>query len=90
VLIQPIIRDSGTIRGYRITRGCGRKTIKKALFMSVLSVIRKENSHLNVFYKSLINKGKSKMTAYIACMRKLIVHLNGLIRKEYYENIFIN
>lgn len=81
----PIARDSGTIKGYRTTRGCGRKTIKKALFMSVLSMIRKDNSHLNIFYKNLINKGKSKMTAYVACMRKLIIYLNSLIKKEYYE-----
>lgn len=84
----PIARDSGTIKGYRTTKGCGRKTIKHTLFMSLLSIIRKKDSHLRSFYNSLINKGKTKKSAQVACMRKFIIYLNSLIKKEYYEKFY--
>jgi transposase len=80
----PIARDSGTLKGYRTTKGNGRKTIKQTLFMSVLSTIRKKDSLLNIFYNSLLKKGKGKMIAMVACMRKLVIYLNSLMKKEYY------
>ena len=80
----PIAKDSGTLKGYRTTKGNGRKTIKHTLFMSMLSIIRKKDSHLNLFYNSLLKKGKTKMVAMVACMRKLIIYLNSLMKKEYF------
>jgi transposase len=80
----PIARDSGTIKGYRSSKGTGRQIIRKALFMAVLSSVRKDNSYLNIFYKSLVQRGKKKMVAMVACMRKLVIYLNSLIRNEYY------
>jgi hypothetical protein len=38
----------------------GRKIIKRTLFMSVLSTIRKKDSYLNIFYSSLLKKKKQK------------------------------
>jgi len=83
----PIARDSGTIKGYRTTKGCGRKNIKHTLFMSMLSILRKKDSHLQYFYNSLINKGKTKKSAYVACMRKFIIYLRGLMKKDFYKNV---
>jgi transposase len=79
----PIAKDSGTLKGYRTTKGNGRKTIKHTLFMSVLSIMRQKDSVLNIFYNSLLKKGKNKMIAMVACMRKLAIYLNSLMKKEY-------
>jgi transposase len=78
----PTAKDSGTIKGYRSTRGTGRQIIKKALFIITLSQIRKKDSHLNIFYKSLIKRGKKKMVAIVACMRKFVIYLNSILKKE--------
>jgi transposase len=81
----PIAKDSGTLKGYRTTRGNGRKTIKHTLFMSVLSIIRQKDSILSAFYNSILKKKKSKMIAMVACMRKLAIYLNSLMKKEYFS-----
>jgi transposase len=80
----PIAKDSGTLKGYRTTKGTGRKIIKKALFMSMLSILRKKDSHLNLFYNSLLKKGKKKMVAMVSCMRKQVIYLNSLMKEEYF------
>ena len=81
----PIPKDSGTIKGYRTTKGTGRTIIKKALFIIILSKIREKDSYLNNIYNKLIKKEKKKKVAIIACMRRFIIYLNSLIKKEYYE-----
>lgn len=78
----PIAKDSGSIRGYRTTKGTGRNIIKKALFIIILSKIREQNSYLNNIYNKLIKKGKKKKVAIIACMRKFIIYLNGILKNE--------
>jgi transposase len=78
----PLARDSGTIKGYRSARGTGRQIIKKTLFIVMLTQIRGKDSHLNIFYRSLVGRGKAKKAAIVACMRKFIIYLNGLLRKE--------
>jgi transposase len=81
----PIPRDSGTIRGYRTTRGGGRKIVKEALFIVTLSLIRDKDTVLGKFYSRLLARGKKKMVAIVAVMRKLIVYLNSLLRREFYS-----
>jgi transposase len=76
----PINDDSGTIKKKRITRG-GRRSIKARLFMPILSVAYR-NAKLNKFYQRLLKKGKTKKAALTAVMRKILVILNALIRKN--------
>ena len=83
----PIPRDSGTIKGYRTTKGTGRIIIKKTLFIIILSKIREKDSYLNNVYNTLIKKGKKKKVAIIACMRRFIIYLNSLMKKECYGGI---
>jgi transposase len=82
----PVCKDSGTSRGYRGTRGTGRHIIKKALFIVLLSHIRYDNSILSKFYSKLLRRGKPKKVAIVACMRKFIIYLNSLLRKEIGNN----
>jgi transposase len=78
--VAPINRDSGTYRGKRMTGG-GRRDLRARLFMPTLSAIR-FNPAIGNFYRRLLNKGKAKMTAVIAAMRKLLTILNLMIARN--------
>jgi transposase len=75
--VAPINRDSGKMRGRRTTWG-GRENVRKSLFMATLSAVR-FNPLLKEFYTRLLNAGKPKKVAMVACMRKLIILLNSLL-----------
>ena len=71
--LSPRVFESGTsVR--RRTRMCkeGQPRIRQALYLSVLAAIRMGENGLSRFYNSLVAKGKTKMTAIGAVMRKLI------------------
>jgi transposase len=76
--LAPKANDSGKMKGYRST-GQGRNTLKPILFMAAMAA-RRANSPLKAFYENLINKGKKKMVALTALMRKIIVIANAKIR----------
>ncbi len=76
--LAPMSNDSGRYRGYRNT-GHGRSFIKPILFVAAMAA-RNSNSNLKVFYENLINKGKKKMVALVALMRKIIVIANAKLR----------
>jgi transposase len=82
--VAPINRDSGVFRGKRRTSG-GRRSVRSKLFMPILVAIR-YNKKIRSFYQRLLNNGKSKMTAIIACMRKLLTILNSMIANNQYWN----
>lgn len=75
--VAPMNRDSGTFRGKRMTGG-GRCHIRTCLFMPTLVAIR-HNPVIKGFYERLLKAGKTKMTAIIACMRKMITILNSMV-----------
>ena len=76
--VAPINRDSGTLRGKRMTGG-GRQAVRTAFYMPTLVAIR-FNPRIRTFYEHLLDQGKAKMTAIVACMRKLIITLNAMLR----------
>jgi transposase len=78
--VAPVNRDSGTMRGKRTTGG-GRHTIRNPLFMAAM-VAARFNPKIKAFYQRLVNNGKPKMVALVACMRKLMVILNTMIRNN--------
>jgi transposase len=78
--VAPINRDSGTFRGKRMT-GAGRMDVRSRLYMPTLVAIQ-HNKVICRFYQRLLLKGKTKMTAIIACMRKLITILNTIVAKN--------
>ena len=78
--VAPINRDSGQFRGKRMTGG-GRVHVRSRLFMPTLVAIR-YNPKLKAFYQRLLANGKSKMTAIVAVMRKLLVILNTMIKNN--------
>lgn len=78
--VAPINRDSGTYRGKRMTGG-GRRDLRARLFMPILCATC-HNPVIRDFYQRLLKKGKVKMTAVIAAMRKLLTILNTMIARN--------
>ena len=78
--VAPINRDSGLMRGKRTT-GAGRAELRRALYMPTLVAVR-HNPKIRAFYRRLLECGKAKMTAVIACMRKLVTILNAMLRDD--------
>ncbi len=78
--LAPFNRDSGTLRGQRMIWG-GRHAVRTALYMATISAIR-ANPAIRDFYQRLKNNGKPSKVAITACMRKLLVTLNAMIRDQ--------
>ena len=76
--VAPYANDSGKKQGRRHIAG-GRSDVRHALFMPTLAAIR-YNPEIRSFYERLVAGGKLKKVAVIACMRKLITHLNAMAR----------
>jgi len=78
--LAPINRDSGTFRGKRMTGG-GRGEVRRALYMPAL-VATRHNPMIRPFYQRLLANGKTKKAALVACMRKLLLLLNAMLRDD--------
>lgn len=78
--VAPFNRESGSYKGQRRIRG-GRHQIRTVMYMSMLSAIQC-NSVFKATYQRLVTAGKPKKVALIACVRKMIVILNTLLRHE--------
>jgi transposase len=76
--VAPYNRESGKWAGKRTISG-GRVRARRALYMAALSAIR-HNAHLKAAYTRLRSRGKEGKVALVACMRKLLIHLNSLMR----------
>lgn len=77
--IAPHPRESGSWKGKRRIFG-GRAAVRKALYMAAKSAAR-FCPVIREFYQRLREAGKPYNLALIACARKILVHLNTLIRK---------
>lgn len=78
--LAPFNRDSGTLRGKRTIWG-GRAPVRCAMYMATLVAIR-YNEKIKAFYQHLRSAGKLKKVAIIACMRKLLICLNAMIKNN--------
>lgn len=76
--VAPINNESGRYEGKRRTRG-GRSKIRTTMFMAMMSSIQC-NPVFKAKYEQLLAAGKPKKVALIACMRKMIVILNSMVR----------
>ena len=76
--VAPLSRDSGTMRGRRFVQG-GRATVRAVLYMAALVAVRR-NVVIKAFYERLVDAGKPKKLALVACMRKLLTVLNTIVR----------
>lgn len=79
--VAPYNRDSGTWRGHRSVWG-GRTRVRGALYMAAL-VGTRWNPTLKAFYARLRAAGKPPKVALVACMHKLLIILNAIIRDRH-------
>lgn len=77
--VAPYANDSGSSRRRRRIAG-GRFQVRRALYMATLAATR-HNDAIKAFYDRLVAAGKLPKVALIACMRKLLTHLNALMRQ---------
>jgi len=82
--LAPINRDSGQYRGQRKIQG-GRPAVRRALYMAAL-VASRYNPVIREFYQRLRLAGKPPKVALTACMRKLLVILNAMLKNRTYWN----
>ena len=78
--VAPINRDSGTMRGRRTTSG-GRGSVRAALYMATIAAVR-FNPTLRIRYQRLLQAGKAKKVALVACMHTLVRTLNAMLRHK--------
>ncbi len=78
--LAPFNRDSGRFRGRRSIWG-GRASVRSVLYMAALSA-RRCNPVIRQFAKRLEAKGKLFKVVITACMRKLLVIINTMVKNS--------
>ena len=76
--VAPVNRESGIYQGQRRIKG-GRHQIRTVMFMAMMSAMQC-NPVFKSTYQRLVASGKPKKVAIIACVRKMIVILNSMVR----------
>lgn len=76
--VAPINHDSGQHKGKRMING-GRAHVRATLYMGAVVAMR-HNPVIKAFYERLVERGKSKKLALTACVRKMLVILNAMVR----------
>jgi transposase len=78
--VAPFNRDSGKFHGRRSIWG-GRASVRSALYMATLTA-RRCNPVIRAFAERLSAAGKPFKVVMVACMRKLLVILNALLKNN--------
>jgi transposase len=71
-------RESGEYRGKRKIRG-GRHRIRIVMFMAMMSTIQ-SNPKFTTLFKRMVDEGKPKKVAIVACMRKMTTILDMMVK----------
>ena len=77
--VAPFNHDSGRMRGRRAIGG-GRAALRACLYMAAVAAVRAGNPAIAGFYGRLRAAGKPAKLALTACVRKLVVTLNAMLR----------
>jgi transposase len=78
--LAPFAKDSGNKRGERHISG-GRTAVRAALYMPAITAIQ-HNPVIRALYQRLVQAGKHHYVAITACMRKMLVILNAMLRSN--------
>ena len=76
--VAPITRESGRFKGKRLIQG-GRTQVRTVMYMAMMSAIQC-TPVFRATYERLLTAGKPKKVAIVACMRKMVVILNSMLR----------
>jgi transposase len=86
--VAPYIRRSGKWQGQSHIAG-GRANVRSVLYMATITALRC-NPKIKAFYERLRAAGKVKKVAIVACMRKLLVILNAIVRDAKHRKVLAN
>jgi len=78
--IAPMAHDSGRTCRRRRIQG-GRAKVRRTLYMATV-VASQHNPVIRAHYLRLLEAGKAKKVALVACMRKLLTILNAMVRTQ--------
>lgn len=78
--VAPLNRDSGKFRGRRGIWG-GRAKVRCVLYMATVAAIR-SNPVIRDFHTRLVKAGKPPKVAITACMRRMLIILNAMIKNQ--------
>lgn len=78
--VAPMANDSGTSHGRRRVTG-GRFQVRRVLYMATLTAAT-HNPTIKAHYQRLVAAGKLPKVALVACMRKLLITLNAMVRTQ--------
>jgi len=76
--VAPYNKDSGKFKGKRRIEG-GRAKVRKCLYMAAQSATV-HNPHIKAYVDGLRARGKPYKCAIVAAMRKLLIHLQSLLK----------
>ncbi|WBA08981.1 IS110 family transposase [Salinivibrio kushneri] len=76
--VAPVTKESGRYKGKRVIQG-GRAQVRTVLYMAMMSAMQC-NPVFKATYTRLVAAGKPKKVAIIACVRKMVVILNSMLR----------
>ena len=82
--VAPLMRDSGPSRGQR-TIGGGRHDIRTTLYMLAHNAVL-HCPRFKEFFTNLRSRGKQHKLAMTACMRKLLITLNQMLKTNTFWN----
>lgn len=80
--LAPLNRDSGKKQGRRYIQG-GRAKLRCVLYMAATSAAR-YNPVIRDYVNGLLKRGKTYKQAIVAAMRKLLLHLQSIMKKHAY------
>ncbi len=78
--VAPFNCDSGQLKGRRTIWG-GRVSVRNSLYMIALVACR-HNPAIKSYYQRLCEKGKPKKVALVACMRKILIIANHMLKEQ--------
>jgi transposase len=78
--LAPFDKDSGASKGQRHICG-GRHKVRNVLYMAAMTAAR-HNPHIKDYVERSMERGKAKKWAYIAAIRKILIHLQRTLTDQ--------
>jgi transposase len=78
--LAPFNRDSGKFKGRRRIQA-GRAKVRRCLYMAAQTAAQ-HNDVIKAYVEGLVARGKHYKMAMVAAMRKLLIHLQSIIRED--------
>lgn len=79
--VAPFVHDSGRYKGQRRTGG-GRARARTSLYAAAQAAARQWNPELIALYDRLVKDNKPHAVAIIACVRKIVIYANTVLRRN--------